>query len=114
MWFHVDGAFGAWVKISRTHQHLVNGMERADFLAVDLHKWMNMPYGIGCTMVKDRLAHFSAFVYGHEAEYLKSAFGVTEDKLTNPQIWHFRFQGILAVSKRTCSCEPSGKRNTVP
>ncbi len=84
MWFHVDGAFGAWVKISRTHQHLVNGMERADSLAVDLHKWMNMPYGIGCTIVKDRLAHFSAFVYGHEAEYLKSAFGVTEDKLTNP------------------------------
>ncbi len=84
MWFHVDGAFGAWVKISRTHNHLVAGMERADSLAVDFHKWMNMPYGIGCTLVKDRLAHFSTFVYGHEAEYLKSAFSLSEDQLTNP------------------------------
>jgi aromatic-L-amino-acid decarboxylase len=84
MWFHVDGAFGAWVKLSRTHCHLVDGMERADSLAVDFHKWMNMPYGIGCTLVKDRLAHFSTFVYGHEAEYLKSAFDLSEDQLTNP------------------------------
>lgn len=84
MWFHVDGAFGAWVKLSDTHKHLVKGMERADSLAVDFHKWMNMPYGIGCTLVRDRLAHFSTFVYGHEAKYLKSAFDLSEDQLTNP------------------------------
>ena len=84
MWFHIDGAFGAWVKISRTHKYLADGMERADSLAVDFHKWMNMPYGIGCTLVKDRIAHFSTFVYGHEAEYLKSAFDLSEDQLTNP------------------------------
>jgi len=84
MWFHVDGAFGAWVKISSTHKHLVYGMERADSLAVDLHKWMNMPYAIGCTIVKDRLAHFRTFVYGHDAEYLRSAFGISEDQLSNP------------------------------
>jgi glutamate/tyrosine decarboxylase-like PLP-dependent enzyme len=84
MWFHVDGAFGAWVKISRTHTHLVDGMDRADSLAVDLHKWMSMPYGIGCTLVKNRLAHFSTFAYGYEAEYLKSAFDLSEDQLTNP------------------------------
>ncbi len=84
MWFHVDGAFGAWVKISETHRHLVDGMERADSLAVDLHKWMCMPYGIGCTLVKDRLAHFSTFVYGHEARYLKSAFDQLKDQLINP------------------------------
>ncbi len=84
MWFHIDGAFGAWVKISHTHQHLVNGMERADSLAVDFHKWMNMPYNVGCTLVKDRRAHFSTFAYGHEAEYIKSAFELSEDQLSNP------------------------------
>jgi glutamate/tyrosine decarboxylase-like PLP-dependent enzyme len=84
MWFHVDGAFGAWVKISRTHRHLADGMERADSLALDLHKWMNMPYGIGCTLVKDRLAHYSTFVYGHKAEYLESAIDQIEDQLSNP------------------------------
>jgi aromatic-L-amino-acid decarboxylase len=84
MWFHVDGAFGAWVKISRTHTHLADGMERADSLAVDLHKWMDMPYGIGCTLVKDRLAHYSTFVYGHNAKYLESALEQIEDQITNP------------------------------
>jgi glutamate/tyrosine decarboxylase-like PLP-dependent enzyme len=72
LWFHVDGAFGAWVKISETHKHLADGLERADSIAVDLHKWMNMPYAIGCALVKDRVAHFSTFVYGHDAEYLKT------------------------------------------
>ena len=84
MWFHVDGAFGAWVKISKTHKHLVDGMERADSLAVDLHKWMYMPYGIGCTLVKDRFSHYSTFVYGHEAKYLKSAFDQLKDQIINP------------------------------
>jgi glutamate/tyrosine decarboxylase-like PLP-dependent enzyme len=84
MWLHVDGAFGAWVRISRTHRHLADGMERADSLAVDLHKWMDMPYGIGCTLVKDRLAHYSTFVYGHEARYLQSAFGKLDDQVVNP------------------------------
>ncbi len=84
MWFHVDGAFGAWVRISRTHTHLTAGMEKADSLAIDLHKWMNMPYGIGCTLVRDRLAHYSTFVYGHDAEYLRSAFELSEDQLVNP------------------------------
>ena len=84
MWFHVDGAFGAWTKISKTHKHLADGMERADSLAVDLHKWMYMPYGIGCTLVKERQAHFNTFVYGHEAKYLKSAFDNLDDQITNP------------------------------
>lgn len=78
MWFHVDGVFGCWVKLSETHRHLADGIERADSLAVDLHKWMYMPYGIGCTLVKDRLAHYSTFVYGHEAQYLKTAKDMAE------------------------------------
>lgn len=84
MWFHIDGAFGAWVKISQSHHHLVDGIERADSLAVDFHKWMNMPYSVGCTLVKDRRAHFSTFAYGHEAEYIKSAFELSQDHLSNP------------------------------
>jgi len=87
MWFHVDGAFGAWVKTSKTHRHLADGMKRADSLAVDLHKWMYMPYGIGCTLVRDRLAHYSTFVYGHEAQYLKTGKDLAKEKgemLSNP------------------------------
>ena len=83
LWFHIDGAFGAWVKISETHGHLAKGLERADSVAIDLHKWMYMPYGIGCSLVRDPLAHYSTFVYGHEAEYLKSTFEEIQDKLTD-------------------------------
>ena len=84
MWLHVDGAFGAWVKLSETHRHLAEGIELADSLAVDLHKWMYMPYGIGCTLVKDRRAHYSTFVYGHEAEYLRSGMELPPDVLCSP------------------------------
>jgi aromatic-L-amino-acid decarboxylase len=72
LWFHVDGAFGAWVRLSKTHRHLVDGMERADSLAVDLHKWMDMPYGIGCTLTRHPKEHLQTFVYGQEAAYLKT------------------------------------------
>jgi aromatic-L-amino-acid decarboxylase len=86
MWFHVDAAFGGWVKLSSTHRHLADGMEKADSLAIDLHKWMYMPYGIGCTLIRDRVAHFSAFVYGHEAEYLKGSFDAFKDMLDWPDM----------------------------
>ena len=80
LWFHVDGAFGAWVKLSDTHRHLALGLESADSVAIDLHKWMYMPYGIGCALVRDPRAHYSTFVYGHEARYLKSTFEEVHDK----------------------------------
>jgi aromatic-L-amino-acid decarboxylase len=84
LWLHVDGAYGAWVKLSETHRHLADGMESADSLAVDLHKWMDMPYGIGCTLVKDKVAHHSTFVYGHDAEYLRSLLDLSDDVVSNP------------------------------
>jgi glutamate/tyrosine decarboxylase-like PLP-dependent enzyme len=80
MWFHVDGAFGSWIKLSDTHRGLADGLERADSLAVDLHKWMNMPYGIGCTLVQDKIAHHSTFVYGHEADYLKTSMDMIDEQ----------------------------------
>jgi aromatic-L-amino-acid/L-tryptophan decarboxylase len=61
LWLHVDGAFGAWAALSPDARHLVAGMERADSLAFDLHKWMYMPYEIGCVLVRDEQAHRQAF-----------------------------------------------------
>ena len=81
MWLHVDGAFGAWVKISKTHRHLADGMERADSLAVDLHKWMSMPYGIGCTLTRHPRDHLKTFVYGAEASYFNEVLDKPIDEL---------------------------------
>jgi aromatic-L-amino-acid/L-tryptophan decarboxylase len=68
MWFHVDGAFGAVAYWSDTLRDRVRGLERADSLAFDLHKWGYMPYDIGCVLVRDAEAHKAAFATG--ASYL--------------------------------------------
>jgi aromatic-L-amino-acid decarboxylase len=61
LWLHVDGAFGAWAALAPGARHLVSGMERADSLALDLHKWMYMPYEIGCVLVRREGDHRKAF-----------------------------------------------------
>ena len=61
LWFHVDGAFGAWAAIAPRSGHLVAGMDRADSLAFDLHKWMYLTYPVGCVLVRDEDAHRRAF-----------------------------------------------------
>jgi glutamate/tyrosine decarboxylase-like PLP-dependent enzyme len=64
MWFHVDGAFGAIAAFSETHRSLVNGIERADSLAFDFHKWLSQPYDAGCVLVADGAALEDTFRFG--------------------------------------------------
>jgi aromatic-L-amino-acid decarboxylase len=61
LWFHVDGAFGAWAALAPRARSQVVGIERADSLALDLHKWMYMPYEIGCVLVRNAEDHRKAF-----------------------------------------------------
>jgi glutamate/tyrosine decarboxylase-like PLP-dependent enzyme len=61
LWFHVDGAIGAVVALSPQHRGLVAGMERADSVALDLHKWLHVPFEAGCALVRDRAAHRGTF-----------------------------------------------------
>jgi aromatic-L-amino-acid decarboxylase len=70
IWFHVDGAFGALLKLTPAYAHLVHGIERADSLAFDLHKWMYMPFEIGCVLIRDPQAHTAAFATS--ASYLET------------------------------------------
>jgi len=61
LWFHVDGAFGAIATLSPSLRPIVRGMEEADSLAFDLHKWLHIPYDAGCVLVRDREAHRRPF-----------------------------------------------------
>jgi glutamate/tyrosine decarboxylase-like PLP-dependent enzyme len=65
----VDGAFGALAAVSPDLRPLVSGMERADSLAFDFHKWMYMPIEIGCVLVRNEAHHRQAFsiVEGYQA-----------------------------------------------
>ncbi len=73
LWFHVDGAFGALLKLTDRYQHLVRGVEEADSLAFDLHKWVYLPFEIGCVLVRDPVAHTAAF--RTEATYIEPSEG---------------------------------------
>jgi glutamate/tyrosine decarboxylase-like PLP-dependent enzyme len=59
--FHVDAAFGAWARISPRLRPQVQGLEQADSIAFDLHKWGAVQYGVGCVLVRDAEAHHRAF-----------------------------------------------------
>ncbi len=69
-WIHVDGAFGLFARVSPRTAHLVQGVERADSVAVDGHKWLNVPYDSGYAFVRDHGLMARAFRY--TADYLPS------------------------------------------
>ena len=69
LWFHVDAAFGAIAMLSPVLRPLLTGIERADSVAFDFHKWAQVPYDAGCIVVRDPVAHQAAFA--HEAAYLR-------------------------------------------
>ena len=61
IWFHVDGAFGATAAFSPALRPLLAGIEQADSLAFDFHKWAQVPYDAGCVLVRDPKVHIETF-----------------------------------------------------
>ena len=61
IWFHVDGAFGALVRLAPELAPLVQGLESADSVAFDLHKWGYLPFEVGCTLVRHPDVHRDTF-----------------------------------------------------
>lgn len=53
LWFHVDGAYGAMAALSPALAPLFSGMEKADSIAADPHKWLYVPYEAGATLVRE-------------------------------------------------------------
>jgi glutamate/tyrosine decarboxylase-like PLP-dependent enzyme len=62
LWFHVDGAFGAWTRIADAPWNiLVEGIDRADSIGLDFHKWMSVQYDCGLILMRDAAAQRAAF-----------------------------------------------------
>jgi len=71
LWFHVDGAFGALAMLAPDLAPKLDGIDRADSLAFDFHKWGQAPYDAGFILVRDAEAHKQAFTL--PAAYLQRA-----------------------------------------
>jgi aromatic-L-amino-acid/L-tryptophan decarboxylase len=69
LWFHVDGACGALAILAPDIAPRLSGIERADSLAFDFHKWGQVPYDAGFILVRDGLLHRNAFA--GSAAYLR-------------------------------------------
>jgi glutamate/tyrosine decarboxylase-like PLP-dependent enzyme len=67
---HVDGAFGLFARLAPESWHLIEGVERADSIAADAHKWLNVPYDCGFVFVRDADRLRGTFAVG--APYLPS------------------------------------------
>jgi glutamate/tyrosine decarboxylase-like PLP-dependent enzyme len=62
IWLHIDGAFGAWARLAQSPwRNLVHGIDRADSLAFDFHKWMYVQYDCGAVLIRDEKIHREAF-----------------------------------------------------
>ncbi|WP_327582144.1 pyridoxal-dependent decarboxylase [Nonomuraea sp. NBC_00507] len=61
LWFHVDGAYGALGILADGAAAHYAGLERADSLALDPHKWLGVPVGCGCALLRDPAAARAAF-----------------------------------------------------
>ena len=69
LWFHVDGAFGALGMLSPVLAPLLSGIEQANSIALDFHKWGQVPYDAGFLLVRDGERHRAAFA--QPAAYLR-------------------------------------------
>ncbi len=78
-WLHVDGAYGLFGKLDPQVAHLYKGLERANSMAVDPHKWLAAPVGCGAAFVCDRSLLGRALTL-EPAEYLEGSKGKGELK----------------------------------
>jgi glutamate/tyrosine decarboxylase-like PLP-dependent enzyme len=76
-WLHVDGAFGLWARTAPSLRHLADGLELADSWGTDAHKWLNVPYDSGISIVRDPASHVAAMA--RDAAYLQRATGGERD-----------------------------------
>jgi aromatic-L-amino-acid/L-tryptophan decarboxylase len=75
LWFHVDGAYGAVAIFSDQHRHLIQGIEQADSLTVDPHKWLAMPFAAGVILTSHPSILERAFSVA--APYMPKAAGAS-------------------------------------
>ncbi len=70
LWFHVDGAYGALAALDQSKRPLFAGLDRADSVSLDPHKWLYVPLDAGCLLFRDEAQARAAFSFD-QADYIK-------------------------------------------
>jgi len=70
LWFHIDGAYGALAAVDQSKRSLFAGLDRANSISLDPHKWLYVPLDSGCLLFRDELLARAAFSFD-EADYIK-------------------------------------------
>jgi glutamate/tyrosine decarboxylase-like PLP-dependent enzyme len=69
LWMHVDGSYGAFAVLAKSARELFAGIEQADSIALDPHKWLYLPLDVGCVIY--RSPEIARAAFAHEAEYTR-------------------------------------------
>jgi glutamate/tyrosine decarboxylase-like PLP-dependent enzyme len=95
LWLHVDGAYGAGAIFSNAHRDLVRGIERADSITIDPHKWLAMPFSAGVILTRHPGTLRSAFEVS--TPYMPRFVGADPNVLDNFKIssqWSRRMNSL--------------------
>jgi aromatic-L-amino-acid decarboxylase len=69
LWMHIDGSYGAFAILAESAKKLFAGIEQADSIALDPHKWLYLPVDVGCVIY--RKPQIARGAFAHEAEYTR-------------------------------------------
>ena len=77
LWFHVDAAYGGYFLLTDHGKKVLKGIELSDSFAIDPHKSLFLPYGLGMIIVKDKAALYNSHYY--QANYMQDTLGANEE-----------------------------------
>ncbi|MFL1895200.1 pyridoxal phosphate-dependent decarboxylase family protein [Aquimarina sp. 2-A2] len=83
-WLHIDGAFGLFANCSTKFSHLLDGVNNADSIVVDAHKWLNVPYDSAIHFTKHPQLQRNVF-QNSNATYLSDFVGMTDYMNRTPE-----------------------------
>lgn len=92
LWFHVDAAWAGALALSDRLRPLLSGIERADSITVDAHKWLSVPMGAGMLITSHRELLRATFAVS--TSYMPDQVGEAADPYTTSIQWSRRFAGL--------------------